>query len=105
MRRIRMLFGLAAALAAGCLPDRHSLVGRACDAVHPCPDDLACSAGVCALPTAGDSGAAGGGGGSAGGGAGGGGASAGGGGGGSAGGAGGSGGGAGGSGGGSDAGR
>ncbi len=35
------------ALFAACLPEPHDLVGRPCDAEHPCPNDLHCVRSVC----------------------------------------------------------
>lgn len=31
----------------GCVPPLHEVIGRACDASHPCPDALLCVAGTC----------------------------------------------------------
>src|SRR5947207_202096 len=36
-----------ALLLIACVPERHAVVGGACDALHECPDNLACQGGVC----------------------------------------------------------
>lgn len=69
-----MVRARALLLLVACIPGRHPVVGSACDATHPCPDELACVAGVCSDGSGGAGG--GGGGGSSGGGTGGGGATA-----------------------------
>ena len=48
MRRALWALGVGAVAAAfACLPERHEVVGGACDRLHPCPDDLECVANVC----------------------------------------------------------